>query len=117
MSSRERITQWRQRVAGQRKSGLTVEAYCQQQGVAISSFYSWKQQLRALGSAAAEKRQGKRARPALAQRSARFVPLALSEAHTDGSIAIECRSGLVLRVPCDEQVLRMALAVLGERPC
>ena len=39
--------QWRERVRGQRASGLTVAAYCRQNRLAVSSFFAWKRKLHA----------------------------------------------------------------------
>ena len=38
--------EWRQILDGQRSSGLTVAAYCQDRGITQGSFYIWKQRLR-----------------------------------------------------------------------
>lgn len=40
--------QWQDHLHHQKESGLTIAAYCQQQGLAVSNFYSWrKKSLRA----------------------------------------------------------------------
>lgn len=36
---------WRQFIAQQQQSGLSVAAYCQQQGTTEQSFYSWRKRL------------------------------------------------------------------------
>lgn len=36
---------WRDTILRQRKSGLTVEAFCRQQGVSGWSFYQWRKRL------------------------------------------------------------------------
>jgi len=36
---------WREVVHGHKNSGLSVEAYCQQQGVSSWSFYQWRKRL------------------------------------------------------------------------
>lgn len=38
--------EWRQIIAGQASSGLTVAAYCLERGIHQGSFYSWKRRLR-----------------------------------------------------------------------
>jgi hypothetical protein len=38
--------EWRQIIGGQRPSGLTVSAYCQERGITQGSFYTWKRRLR-----------------------------------------------------------------------
>lgn len=39
------LTQWRERLKRQSESGMTVEAFCQQEGVSTSMFYRWQRQL------------------------------------------------------------------------
>ncbi len=38
--------QWRQIIDEQRRSGLTVAAYCRDRGIKDSAFYAWKRRLR-----------------------------------------------------------------------
>ena len=38
-------TQWHERLKRQSESGLTVEAFCEQEGVSTSMFYAWKRNL------------------------------------------------------------------------
>ena len=39
------LTEWRERLNRQSESGLTVEAFCEQEGISTSMFYSWQRQL------------------------------------------------------------------------
>ncbi|BBP44640.1 hypothetical protein THMIRHAS_08360 [Thiosulfatimonas sediminis] len=39
---------WVQRIADWQASGLSQRAFCQQQGLAISTFYTWRRRLRNL---------------------------------------------------------------------
>jgi transposase-like protein len=41
--------QWRDRLAEQERSGLSVKQFCQQQGVTEYSFYAWRKRLRNAG--------------------------------------------------------------------
>ena len=36
---------WRQAVARQRKSGLSIHRFCEQEGLATATFYIWKRRL------------------------------------------------------------------------
>jgi transposase len=38
--------QWRQRIAEQARSGLSVRRFCQKQGLRETSFYWWRRRLR-----------------------------------------------------------------------
>ena len=39
------LTEWRERLKRQSESGLTVEAFCEQEGVSTSMFYRWQRDL------------------------------------------------------------------------
>jgi transposase-like protein len=45
-SPRPSPEEWRQIIAGQASSGLTVAAYCLERGITQGSFYTWKRRLR-----------------------------------------------------------------------
>lgn len=49
MVKRQRLTavRWRQLIDRQLASGLGVEAFCRRHGVASSTFFAWRQKLRA----------------------------------------------------------------------
>jgi hypothetical protein len=36
------LTEWRERLKRQSESGLTIEAFCQEEGVSTSMFYRWQ---------------------------------------------------------------------------
>jgi len=38
--------QWRERIAEQERSGLSVKQFCQQRGLSAWSFYDWRKRLR-----------------------------------------------------------------------
>ena len=38
--------QWRQRIAEQRRSGMSVKEFCKQRGLTDFSFYTWRKRLR-----------------------------------------------------------------------
>jgi hypothetical protein len=48
---REREQFWRRVVGGQPRSGMSVAAWCKQQGVSAPSFYVWRQRLANRGAA------------------------------------------------------------------
>ena len=41
--------QWRERLAAQRRSGLSVKQFCKEQGLTEYSFYAWRKRLRGEG--------------------------------------------------------------------
>jgi hypothetical protein len=93
---------WRRRIAEQACSGLSVAAFCARRDWAVPTFYSWKRRLR-------------QTPPARPPRRTKFLPLTATPLAM--SISIERPDGLVLRVPCDEEALRLTLRVLDEQPC
>lgn len=103
---------WRALVAEQRRSGLTIAAFCLDRQLAASAFHYWKRELRTRDT---ERRS---ARPA-----ARFLPVLVADAPTTspaGSALLELAlpSGEVLRVPAgfDPATLARVLAVLRGQP-
>lgn len=41
-----KIEQWRERIAEQGRSGLSVKQFCKERGLAECSFYAWRKRLR-----------------------------------------------------------------------
>jgi hypothetical protein len=97
---------WRQVLARQRRSGLSVTAFCHRHGVAASSFFAWQ---RRLG-------RGPTAPPGFIA----LQPAAAPAPPTDGAAPLELHLGagrwLVVRRGFDGQTLRELLAVLEGRP-
>jgi len=106
---------WRALVAEQRRSGLTIAAFCLDRQLASSAFHYWKRELRTRD---AERRS---TRPA-----ARFLPVVVADAataspaHSASLLELALPSGEVLRVPAgfDSATLARVLAVLrGQSTC
>ena len=51
---------WLELVEAQRTSGLTVDPFCQQHGLAVSTFYGWKRRLKDDGLLSVEAASGNR---------------------------------------------------------
>jgi len=93
---------WREAVRRQRKSGLTIRAFCRGEGVSENGFHWWRREL--------ERRRTQRTAPAAARRvdalrepssMARFVPVTVT---TSSSAAYE------VHLPCGVRVLVHATA-------
>lgn len=123
----ERAREWRERLARWSASGLSVRAFCAQQGVAEASFYYWKRALRlrdagtpsaaarssavaretavgATGSTAAGSTMtGPRAEPHPRPKPPLFVPLtvlpAVGPSVAAGTIEVRCPSGHIVLLP------------------
>jgi hypothetical protein len=117
---------WREQLAGQPNSGLSVRAYCRRHRLRESAFYFWRKELARRGVSVAS--------------GPTFVPVHLSEdsggrdtgaaEHADeavrsagrgvgGCIEIVLSGGRQVRLlgPVDRQSLADVLAVLEGRPC
>jgi len=102
-------------VAEQRRSGLTIGAFCLDRQLAASAFHYWKRELRTRDA------QRRSTRPA-----ARFLPVVLADApaptptHSAALLELALPGGEVLRVPAgfDSTTLAQVLAMLrGEPAC
>jgi transposase-like protein len=99
----ERERFWREAVAGHKKSGLSVRAFCVQRGLSEPSFYAWRREL------------GQRGR-APKTPAATFVPV---QVVADSLVEVVLPSGVVVRVPpaADATTVARLVAALGSAPC
>lgn len=126
--------QWRQRLEGQRESGLSIVAFCRKEGVSQAAFHAWKRRLRprtasrpASREAAAARRSRKRPaavsrrrrlanspRDAAAPKPARdFVQLPVRGARSSPWIELTLIDGTLVRIPQENlAALRTLLRVL-----
>ena len=102
-SSRE--TFWRKVVTRQRGSGLSIKTFCQQEGVAVASFYYWKRRIR---------EQGSEHPPAVQFAPVRVVAEQPACSERGGVIEIRLSRArrIRLRGPVDLQQLALVVAVL-----
>jgi hypothetical protein len=99
----ERREIWRQRIAEQERSGLTVRAYCQQHELPEPAFYGWRRRLRPqapVGFALVQTKPEVETRPVIKETA--MLELVLTQ-------------GDRLRIPGDEAMLRLVLGVLREQ--
>ncbi len=114
---------WRNRIERQRKSGLTVAAFCRQEGVSSATFYGWKRKLR--GGTPLRPKRNTRSRSAEAVASAvgnapeargqaAFLQLPLAPVHTNPWIELVLAEGTIIRVPQQNMAaLHTVLQALG----
>jgi transposase-like protein len=100
-SERERF--WREAVAGHKKSGLSVRAFCADRGLSEPSFYAWRRELA---------RRGRASRTP----AATFVPV---QVVADSIVEVVLPSGVVVRAPLATDAMAVArlVAALGSPSC
>jgi len=106
LRSQQRERFWRKLIAGQRRSGRSVLAWCGEQGVSVPSFYAWRQRL---VQRDAERRLGRS--------SLLPVEIISSVAGESGSaLEIEWPGGMKVRVRpgCELEILRQVLTMLRQ---
>jgi hypothetical protein len=89
-------------LTAQRKSGLSVRAFCAREQVTEPSFYAWRREIGV--------RDGQKTRPAaVKRRTPAFVPVLMPgiTAGYDEQIVIELPRGRVLRLPPGLPVVRV----------
>lgn len=96
----EREAYWRRMLDRQRKSGLSVRAYCVREGLRESACRAWRRML--------QHRDAEQRRPAEAAVPA-FVPVVL--AGGQGRISIELRGGRLMHLPASLPAEQLAAVV------
>lgn len=107
----ERERFWRNAVRGQRRSALTIRAFCRQAGLSESGFHWWRREL--------ERRRPKRATPVITRRqpsSAHFVPVTVTQATSLPAYEVFLPNGVRVLVhgSADEKLVDVLAAL--ERP-
>ena len=91
---------WERRIFKQRRSGLSIAAYCNQEGVSPASFYAWRRRLRGADSG---------------RHSSLFVPVDLPMIAA-GGVRIELPGGAVLSLPADAPLELVTAAIRAVLP-
>ena len=87
---------WQQRFASQKASGLSIDVYCLQEGVARSSFYRWHRRLKdGIPAALLEEEADRRQAESEEVSEATFLPISLQAS----PVEIELPNGGVVRLP------------------
>jgi transposase len=97
---------WQQRLQRFERSGLTVPAFCDREGISPASFYAWRRRLQADPT------------PPDAD-TPRLVPVRLVHTPVSAPVELLLPSGAVLRLSPDTDLawLRQLLPLLGVVPC
>jgi hypothetical protein len=95
-------TLWQQRLLRFERAGLSVSAFCDQEGISTPSFYAWRRRLRI--------------DPPIAMDTPRFLPVqVLSSPSVE--LVLPCGAVLRLTVGCDLAFVRSLVDSLGGTPC
>ena len=95
----ELVVLWRNRVASQGRSGLSIVKYCRREGLSASNFHAWKRRLLALRSRVNKKSKKRdRQRTSTGSSSPRggFVQFPLS---VEATIDVRFADGTIVNVP------------------
>jgi transposase-like protein len=108
--NRELEAAWRERLARQQTSGLTVRQFCREAGWPESAFHYWKRELQRRDgqSAAAQRKPPRQGPPAL-------LPVTIGQA-APAPIEVSLPGGATLRVAdgCDATLLKRVIGALEE---
>ncbi len=98
---------WRERLIRFQGSGLTIQAFCEREGVSVSNFHAWKRRL-GIGQA---KRSSRRSAKGRDPKPPLFVPVGVAVGASASEVRIELPSGAVVHVPleADERVLALVM--------
>jgi putative transposase len=95
-------TVWRERIARQARSGLSVGEFCRRAGVSAWSFYRWRLRLRARSGAVQRPAKGGEVvprEPVTAEPEGAFIDLgALPSASSSFQVRLELGGGVVLHL-------------------
>jgi hypothetical protein len=98
---------WRERLVRFQDSGLTIGAFCEREGVSVSSFHAWKRRLGIGKHTPSSQRlaQGRSGAEPL------FVPVNLTPGISAADVRIVLPGGAVVHVPleADERVLALVI--------
>ena len=109
-----RVNWWRTTLRRQREGNLSVTEFCRRLGVAVSTFYYWRNRVHEVPPDARGQVAG--ARPSRhATAGANFVPLSIIEAGVGPELEIELTNACVLRLKgvIDPSLLQAAIMAAG----
>jgi hypothetical protein len=87
---------WQQRLASQKASGLSIDVYCLQEGVARSSFYRWQDRLKnGVPTSLIEDEADRQQAESEEVSEATFLPISLKAS----PVEIELPNGGIVRLP------------------
>jgi transposase-like protein len=92
---------WRDRIERQQRSGLSIQAFCQEEGVARGTFYAWKRRWKAEGQSVVLDAKRDVTSPAVPResRQERLIEIPLN---IGSSIQVRFADGTTVHVPAGQ---------------
>ena len=95
-ASLDELLDWKQRFESQKASGLSVAVFCLQEGVSLSTFYRWQQQVKSgIPAALLEEEADRRRTESEEVDETTFLPISLRAS----PVEIELPNGGIVRLP------------------
>jgi hypothetical protein len=119
-SHQSRVNWWRTTLRRQREGNLSVAEFCRRLGVAVSTFYYWKNRVYKVPSDARgqvpDERHLRRMNPAAGSTSANFVPVSILDPTAGTQLEIELTNACVVRLrgSVDPSLLHAAITAAGQ---
>lgn len=110
---------WRGRIRRQAKSGLTIQAFCQQEALATHQFTWWKRELRQRDRQRPAKKSARKSRPSKHSRR-QFLAVEVASPSSPGApieIILDTPPRIAVSPGFDPQLLRDVLRALGNESC
>jgi hypothetical protein len=112
----DRLSVWKDRVARQEASGLSVTKFCQQEQISDTNFYYWRRKLKgpARGRKSAARRRSDRSAGSHQTAERSFFQLAVPQPQGSAWVEITSANGTLIRLPQQNlAALELTLATLS----
>lgn len=115
--TKEQQLMWKERVARQRGSGLTVAEFCRRESVSVANFHHWKRKLKGVAKHTPRRAKAKAdVTDGSLQHPATFVQVPLPEPPGVAWIEIVAADGTQIRLPHQNlDAFELALATISGR--
>lgn len=111
---------WRDRVRRQQKSGLTIQAFCKQEGLAAHQFSWWRRELRHRDGISGKDKTPPKEKKRRKRASASFVPVEVEGVNRTSSsieIVLDKPPRIAVSAGFDPQLLSEVLRVMENGKC
>lgn len=111
---------WRERIRRQQKSGLTIQAFCQEEGLAAHQFSWWRRQLRQRDGGSGDDKKLPKEKRRRKGSGGSFVPVEVSRVNSSAAsieIVLDKPPRIAVSAGFDPQLLKEVLRVMENGPC